>query len=421
MAGPGRARLDIRLTTSVNYYRYRETIWTVTLAALADPDPRRVDRPAPRGPALGRATWPPTPRMSPPAMSRHLRVLRGSGLVEVDTDAGRRPSPALPAAARSARRPSRPGSTRSSRSGPSSSAPSRPTPDDGRPMSEAVSGTERRSVRWPPRSSSNRRGPSRCSPPRPRAWFRPVPGGGAWPPLAALRARGPGVGCSRSGPTATSGRSGTCSPGRRRPGWSSPSTLDPTSVAGAAPTSPPRSRSASMRWPAAPASRSSTGAGTRSSSPPATRRSTTTSTAGRALLASFETQALERQLLELSLGVPRRRVGRRRRLPRRAHGRRRGARVRRSPLPARTRSCAPSAAILPIGTCASATRRSSASATDSRHPHLPRQRSPRRPARAVRQLREHRPSSGRRRLAAGLPAGHPCCRPMPVDHEGEQP
>jgi len=57
----------------------------VTLAALADPTRRKVVdllREGPRS-AGDLAT---EARMSPPAMSRHLRVLRGSGLVEVDTD-----------------------------------------------------------------------------------------------------------------------------------------------------------------------------------------------------------------------------------------------------------------------------------------------------------------------------------------------
>lgn len=60
-----------------------------TLAALADPTRRRVIYLLRKGPRragdLATAT-----RMSPPAMSRHLRVLRASGLVEaepVDDDA----------------------------------------------------------------------------------------------------------------------------------------------------------------------------------------------------------------------------------------------------------------------------------------------------------------------------------------------
>ena len=58
----------------------------VTLAALGDPTRRRVIDLLLEGPrsAGDLAT---DAAMSPPAMSRHLRVLRGSGLVEVDTDA----------------------------------------------------------------------------------------------------------------------------------------------------------------------------------------------------------------------------------------------------------------------------------------------------------------------------------------------
>jgi DNA-binding transcriptional ArsR family regulator len=56
-----------------------------TLAALADPNRRRVvellrDRPRRAG-ELAAAT-----RISFPAMSRHLKTLRGSGLVEEDRD-----------------------------------------------------------------------------------------------------------------------------------------------------------------------------------------------------------------------------------------------------------------------------------------------------------------------------------------------
>ena len=56
-----------------------------TLQALADPTRRRVvdllrKRPRPAG-DLARAS-----RISPPAMSRHLRVLRESGLVEEERD-----------------------------------------------------------------------------------------------------------------------------------------------------------------------------------------------------------------------------------------------------------------------------------------------------------------------------------------------
>ena len=56
-----------------------------TLAALADPTRREVvdllrRRPRPSG-ELARET-----KTSPPAMSRHLRVLRRSGLVEVDAE-----------------------------------------------------------------------------------------------------------------------------------------------------------------------------------------------------------------------------------------------------------------------------------------------------------------------------------------------
>jgi DNA-binding transcriptional ArsR family regulator len=60
-----------------------------TLAALADPTRRRViellrERPQPAGELAASV------KMSPPAMSRHLRVLRATGLVEaelVDDDA----------------------------------------------------------------------------------------------------------------------------------------------------------------------------------------------------------------------------------------------------------------------------------------------------------------------------------------------
>jgi DNA-binding transcriptional ArsR family regulator len=56
-----------------------------TLSALADPTRRRVVDLLREGPrAAGDLAA--AARMSPPAMSRHLRVLRGSGLVEVDTD-----------------------------------------------------------------------------------------------------------------------------------------------------------------------------------------------------------------------------------------------------------------------------------------------------------------------------------------------
>ena len=57
----------------------------MTLAALADPTRRQVVELLREGPrsAGDLAT---EADMSPPAMSRHLRVLRGSGLVEVDTD-----------------------------------------------------------------------------------------------------------------------------------------------------------------------------------------------------------------------------------------------------------------------------------------------------------------------------------------------
>ena len=54
-----------------------------TLAALADPTRRQVvellrERPRRAGELAART------RMSPPAMSRHLRVLRATGLVEVE-------------------------------------------------------------------------------------------------------------------------------------------------------------------------------------------------------------------------------------------------------------------------------------------------------------------------------------------------
>ncbi|MDR3510825.1 MAG: metalloregulator ArsR/SmtB family transcription factor [Caulobacteraceae bacterium] len=56
-----------------------------TLAALADPNRRRVidllsERPLRAGELAARAD------LSPPAMSRHLRTLRQSGLVEEDHD-----------------------------------------------------------------------------------------------------------------------------------------------------------------------------------------------------------------------------------------------------------------------------------------------------------------------------------------------
>lgn len=56
-----------------------------TLAALADPHRRRVidllrERPLRAGELAARA------KLSPPAMSRHLRTLRQSGLVEEDHD-----------------------------------------------------------------------------------------------------------------------------------------------------------------------------------------------------------------------------------------------------------------------------------------------------------------------------------------------
>jgi DNA-binding transcriptional ArsR family regulator len=57
-----------------------------TLTALAEPTRRRVvellrERPCPAGELAARAT------MSAPAMSRHLRVLRLSGLVDEERDA----------------------------------------------------------------------------------------------------------------------------------------------------------------------------------------------------------------------------------------------------------------------------------------------------------------------------------------------
>ncbi len=60
-----------------------------TLAALADPTRRQVvdllrERPRRAGELAAAA------RMSGPAMSRHLRVLRASGLVEVDAEQGDR-------------------------------------------------------------------------------------------------------------------------------------------------------------------------------------------------------------------------------------------------------------------------------------------------------------------------------------------
>jgi DNA-binding transcriptional ArsR family regulator len=69
---------------SLSYWLMTVKRLDTTLAALADPTRRHVvellrERPRRAGELAAKA------RMTPPAMSRHLRVLRRSGLVEADT------------------------------------------------------------------------------------------------------------------------------------------------------------------------------------------------------------------------------------------------------------------------------------------------------------------------------------------------